>query len=257
MEMVSAADLKGYDGVIAAGGDGTLFEVVNGYFRNQSSARPPLGVVPIGTGNAFARDLGLKTGDVERAVDLIVAGRSRGIDVAKFTTGGQTHHYLNILGWGFVADVGELAHRLKLFGNASYTLAALLRMISLSSYRMTLEIDGRTIERENVFCEISNTRYTSNFLIAPDASIDDGLLDVVLLGKATRRRLLGCFPKIYSGEHIHMEEVEVFTGRHIAVRTDEPKRLAPDGEILGHTPVTVECLHRAVQVFAADPVDPG
>jgi len=249
-EIVRAADLGGYDGVVAGGGDGTLFEVVNGFFRNRGEVRPPLGVLPVGTGNAFSRDIDLGTGAVETAVDLIGKGHHRFIDVGRFTTGGQTFHYLNILGLGFVSDVGERASRLKRIGNLSYTVGVLLELISLSSYRLTIEIDGEVIERENIFCEVSNTRYTSNFLMAPTASIDDGLLDVTLLGKASRTRLLTCFPKIFTGEHVHLDEVETFKAKKIRIATEKAKVLTPDGEIFGSTPVDVECLHRVLEVFA-------
>jgi YegS/Rv2252/BmrU family lipid kinase len=250
VDIVRDVDLDAYDGVVAGGGDGTLFEVVNGYFGNQSAHRPPLGVLPVGTGNAFARDIGLRTGALQQAIDFISNGVHRPIDAGRFTTGGDTFHYLNILGLGFVSDVGALAHRLKLVGNLSYTIAVLLRMIALSSYRMTIEIDGKTLQRENIFCEISNTRYTSNFLIAPSAVIDDGLLDVILLGKASRTRLLTCFPKVFKGTHVELEEVETFTARSIRIQTDEPKVLTPDGEVLGTSPVEVECLHKAIEIFA-------
>jgi diacylglycerol kinase (ATP) len=254
VEIVRSADLGGFDGVVAGGGDGTLFEVVNGYFSNPGFARPPLGVLPVGTGNAFSRDIGLSTGAVERAVGLIAEGSHRAIDVGRFTTGGETHHYLNILGLGFVSDVGETASRLKVVGNVSYTIAVLLRMVSLSSFRMTIEIDGKVLGRESIFCEISNTRYTSNFLMAPSASIEDGLLDVTLLGKASRTYLLKCFPKIFTGEHVDLDEVETFKAKRIRIRTEDSKTLTPDGEIFGTTPVEVECLHKALEVFAP-PVD--
>ena len=248
--VVRVADLSRFDGVVAAGGDGTLFEVVNGYFENRGQRRPPLGVLPVGTGNAFSRDIGLGTGAVGAAVDLISRGHHRPIDVGRFTTDGQTHHFLNILGLGFVSDVGERAGRLKQIGNLSYTVGVLLELVSLSSYRLTIEIDGEVLERENIFCEISNTRYTSNFLMAPSASIDDGLLDVTLLGKASRTRLLRCFPTIFTGEHIHLDEVETFKAKRIRIETTQPKVLAPDGEVYGSSPVEVECLHRAVEFFA-------
>ena len=85
--------------------------------------------------------------------------------------------------------------------------------------------------------------------MAPDAEIDDGLLDVTLLWKATRRRLIQCFPKIFTGEHIHMAEVEHFKAKSISVETSVPKILTPDGELMGITPVKVECLRQAVPVF--------
>jgi diacylglycerol kinase (ATP) len=114
---------------------------------------------------------------------------------------------------------------------------------------VTIEADGKTYEQENIFVEISNTTYTSNFLMAPNAEIDDGLLDVTLLGKASRRRLIQCFPKIFTGEHIHLEEVEQFKAKKIKVETDVPKVLTPDGELVGITPMEVECLHQDVPVF--------
>ena len=250
VELVRNADLGRFDGVVAGGGDGTLFEVLNGLFLNEAEIRPPLGVLPVGTGNAFSRDIDLGTGAVEKAVDLICCGSHRPVDVGRFSTGGEDYHFLNILGLGFVSDVGERAHRLKGIGNLSYTVGVLLELISLSSYRLTIEIDGEVHERDNIFCEISNTRYTSNFLMAPSASIDDGLLDVTLLCKASRARLLRCFPSIFTGEHIHLDEVETFKAKKVTIRTDEPKILAPDGENLGSTPVEVECLQRAIEVFA-------
>jgi diacylglycerol kinase (ATP) len=250
-EIVRQCDFRGYDGVVAGGGDGTLFEVLNGLFLNDPETRPPLGVLPVGTGNAFSRDIELRTGALDKAVELIGCGSRRAVDVGRFTANGEPRHFLNILGLGFVSDVGERAHRLKRIGNLSYTIGVLLQLISLSSYRMTIEIDGEVMERENIFCEISNTRYTSNFLMAPDASIDDGLFDVTLLGKASRTRLLRCFPTIFTGEHIHLDEVETFRAKKIRIETDQPKVLAPDGENLGSTPVEVECLPRAVDVFAS------
>ena len=252
-EIVHNVDLGGYDGVVAGGGDGTLFEVLNGLFLNKAEIRPALGVLPVGTGNAFSRDIGLRTGALEDAVGLISEGSHRPVDVGRFTTGGRVYHFLNILGLGFVSDVGERAHRLKRIGNLSYTVGVLLELISLTSYRMTIEIDGDVMERENIFCEISNTRYTSNFLMAPSASIYDGLLDVTLLGKASRTRLLRCFPSIFTGEHVNLDEVETFKAKKIRITTDQPKVLAPDGENLGSTPVEVECLHRAIEVFAPEP----
>jgi diacylglycerol kinase (ATP) len=150
---------------------------------------------------------------------------------------------------GFVADVGKTAHKLKVFGNVSYTIGVFYQMAFLKTYKVNIEVDDRSIEADNIFVEISNTRYTSNFLMAPDAEIDDGFLDITLLGKATRRRLIQCFPKIFTGEHIHLEEVEHFKAKKITVNPEIPKVLAPDGELIGITPVEVECLHQDVPVF--------
>lgn len=249
VEIVREADFKGYDGVIAAGGDGTLFEVINGYFQNPAKKRIPLGVLPMGTGNAFARDLDLHVDRWEEAVEIIAGGTPRPVDVGRFSTHGQTYYYLNILGMGFVADVTKTAKGLKWLGNVAYTLGVFYQTVFLKTHHLTITIDGKTLERENIFVEISNTRYTSNFLMAPEAKIDDGLLDVTLASKLTRRRLLKCFPKIFTGEHVHMDEIETFQAKHIQVETDVPKVLTPDGELIGITPFEVDCLAGAVPVF--------
>ncbi|MCD6204597.1 MAG: diacylglycerol kinase family lipid kinase [Candidatus Marinimicrobia bacterium] len=249
IEIVANADLSQYDGVIAAGGDGTLFEVINGYFRNESKKRIPLGVLPVGTGNAFARDLDLHNTHWKDAVDVIALQSARKVDVGRFTSHGESFYFLNILGLGFVADVTAIAHKLKFLGNLSYTLGVFQKTIFLNSYRLTITIDGETYVRDNIFVEISNTRWTSNFLMAPSAEIDDGFLDVTLLGKLGRIKLLKSFPKIFTGEHIYIDEVETFKAKEIKVETAIPKVLTPDGELLGITPIEVKCLHQAIEVF--------
>jgi YegS/Rv2252/BmrU family lipid kinase len=238
-----------YDGLVAAGGDGTLFEVVNGYFQNPSPRRIPLGILPTGTGNAFIRDMEPPITDWEEAAAIICQNRPRKVDVGRFVTEGQTYHYLNILGLGFVSDVCLIAHSLKLFGNLSYTLGVIWRTIFLKTYHLSIDLDGQRLEEENIFVEISNSRWTSNFLMAPRAQIDDGLLDVTLVRKLSRRRLLQCFPKIFTGEHIFMPEVAQYQVRQLKVETSTPKLLTPDGELMGSTPIEVECLHQALEVF--------
>jgi len=249
VDLTKKADFSQYGGIIAAGGDGTLFEVINGYYRNDSSVRIPLGVLPVGTGNAFVRDMDLHHQDWKPALDIIKAGNTRKFDVGHFTTEGQTWYYLNILGLGLVADIGATALKLKALGNISYTLGSLYHILKLKPFHVKMEIDDQLIERENVFVEISNTRYTANFLMAPAAKTDDGLLDVTILGPKSRIGLIRSFPKIITGEHIHMQEVECFQASHIRIETSIPKILTPDGELMGSTPLEVDCLKQAIDVF--------
>ncbi|RKY80368.1 hypothetical protein DRQ07_05535 [candidate division KSB1 bacterium] len=248
-EVITNLDFSGYDGIVAAGGDGTLFETINGYFRNDSVKRPPIGILPIGTGNAFARDLHLDSTIWEEAVEVISLNRPRKVDVGKFSTEGTIYYYLNILGLGFVSDVTKTALKLKIFGNVAYLLGVFYQTILLKSHKLTITIDGKKFERDNTFVEISNTRFTSNFLMAPDAEIDDGFLDVTLLSKCTRRQLLKALPTVFTGEHVKLDIVETFKAKKIEIQTNVPKVLTPDGEVLGSTPVNIECLYHAVEVF--------
>jgi len=249
IQIVKDADLSQYDGVVAAGGDGTLFEIINGYYRNESKVKIPIGVLPIGTGNAFARDLELHNTHWRDAIDIISLQLPRKVDVGQFISHGETYYFLNILGLGFVADVTEIALKLKVFGNLSYTLGVFQKTIFLKSHKLIITIDGQEYQRDNIFVEISNTRWTANFLMAPSAEIDDGFLDVTLLGKLGRIKLLKSFPKIFTGDHIYLDEIETFKAKEIKIETDVPKVLTPDGELVGITPIKVKCLHHGVEVF--------
>ena len=252
IQQVSTADLTNYDGLIAAGGDGTLFEVLNGLYAHARLNRVPIGLIPVGTGNAFARDLGLLPGDWNKGVDLVRAGHLRKVDVGRVETATESYFFLNIVGAGLPVDAMKSAAKLKFLGNFSYTLATLWHAMKLRGFRLTMEHDGAKFCQESMFVEISNTRFTgTSFLIAPDAKFDDGLLDVTLLGRLSRRRLLRLFPTIYQGHHVRYPEVKTFKSREIRITAPANLMLAPDGELRGSTPATITCLQRDLPFFAA------
>jgi diacylglycerol kinase (ATP) len=251
-ELVSTTKLTDFDGVVAAGGDGTLFEVLNGLYQHERQCRRPLGLIPTGTGNAFARDLGLMPGDWSRGIDIIRAGRLRSLDVGRVESDTETFHFVNIIGLGFPVDALRTSKKLKIFGNSAYTLATLREVLRLKSYRLLIEIDGTRIEEDNVFVEISNTRYTgTSFLIAPAARLDDGLFDITLLRKLPKLRLLRLFPTIYSGAHVGFEEVTTRTASKVKILRPQHRLLAPDGELHGETPVTVTCLRQDLEIYSS------
>ncbi len=249
-KIVSELDFDKYDGLISAGGDGSLFEVINGYYANKRKVEIPLGILPIGTGNAFAHDMDLDSSKWKEAIDIIAKANTKRVDVGYFHTKGKDYYFLNILGLGFVADVSETAGKLKIFGNVSYTLGVIYRTIKLDSDFLTMEIDGKTIQRQSLFVEVSNTRYTgADFLMAPNAKVDDGLFDVTIAKIMTRRKLLQSLAKVFTGEHIYIEEIETYQVKKIKIESDSPRILTPDGELMGSTPVEIECLPQAIKVF--------
>lgn len=252
VERVARADLSAFDGVLAAGGDGTLFEVLNGLYAHSPQRRVPLGLVPVGTGNAFARDLGLMPGDWASGIGIIRAGTVRRVDVGRVSFGEDgSYHFLNIVGAGLPVDAMRTAEHLKSLGRSAYSLAAMWRAVLLKTYPLVVEIDGDRIEQEAVFVEVSNTRYTgTSFLMAPSARYDDGLLDVTLLRRLPRRRLLRLFPSIYSGRHVEYPEVLTRQARRVRLLAPAGLQLAPDGEFRGRLPATVECLPGDLAIFA-------
>lgn len=250
INQVAETSLDNYDGVVAAGGDGTVFEVLNGLYQHERSQRVPLGLIPMGTGNAFAREFELFPSNWIKAVELIARGRIRKVDVGHVVCEQDQFHFLNIIGLGLAVDAGLTAKKLKFLGNAAYTLGTLWRVLRLGHYPLVMDLDGDRLEQENVFVTISNSSFTgTRFLMAPDARIDDGFLDVTLLRSLSRTRLLRLFPTIYQGRHVQFEEVETRQVRQLRIQSPVGMLMQPDGEFRGCTPVEIKCLHRDLELF--------
>ncbi|MBV1910513.1 MAG: diacylglycerol kinase family lipid kinase [Kangiellaceae bacterium] len=250
VELVVGADLSQYDGLVASGGDGTLFEVLNGLMKNPGLVKPPIGLIPNGTGNAFMKELKLQKDDWKTSIDIINNAQPKRLDIGQLLTEGKKYYFLNIVGMGFVSEVAQAAIPLKWMGNASYTAATLQKLINLKAQPITLEVDGKTLERQGVFVEVANSTYTgTSFFMAPKAKLDDGLLDVVLLKEISRLRLLKLFTSIYDGSHIEYPEIEYIQAKKIKIIESHPSTLIPDGEIMGQTPAEFECIGGAIEFF--------
>lgn len=248
VNLAASLNISDFDGILAVGGDGTLFEVINGLFRNKDELKIPLGQIPVGTGNSFIKDLGIST--QEDAIDKIISGRTREIDLGEFTCKEGSFYFANLLGTGFVSNVAYRAGKYKKLGSLSYIIGVLEEVAVLKAAKIELNIDGKIIKREAVFTEICNSRYTGgDMMMAPDAEIDDGLLDVIILNKVTRRKLLSLFPLLFKGKHVDDDAVEVFKGRNISLKADRPLALTPDGETFGETPIDITMHPKKIKMF--------
>lgn len=248
IDLASSINISNFDGILAVGGDGTLFEIINGLLKSTHKIPIPIGQIPVGTGNSFIKDLGIST--QEDALKAILSGQTREIDLGEFTYSDGKYYFINLLGTGFVSNVAYRAGKYKILGSLSYILGVLEEVIVLRSSKIELTIDGRLIKREAVFTEICNSRCTGgNMMMAPDARIDDGLLDVIILNKVSRRKLLSLFPSLFKGDHVKDDAVEVFKGKNISLKSDYPLVLTPDGEIFGKTPIEVKIHPRKIKMF--------
>lgn len=228
------------------GGDGSLFEVVNGVM--DTPHRPLLAQIPVGTGNSFIKDLGIE--NAEDGVSAVLGGKTRRVDLGRVAHGGGEFHFINLTGSGFVARVARLAHRFKFLGSLSYSLAVLLLLPPLKSGRLELTADGVPSARDALFVEICNSRKTGgDMIMAPDAQVDDGLFDVVVAKAMGRLEVLALFPKIFSGRHVESPLIECFKCRELQVRFDPAEPVSPDGELLGDTPLTATVLPGALELF--------
>lgn len=249
MEIMRDIDPARFDAIIAMGGDGTNYQVLNGLLKyHPYESVPPLGIIPLGRGNSFARDLPIRT--VRESINAVIRKSTRPVDVCTFTQNDEIYYFVNLLGIGFVTDVARTASRYPLAGDLSYVIGVFHRVIRLPFHRMHLEIDGETIVQRNCFIEICNSRYTGGaMLMAPDARIDDGWFDVVILGPLTRWSLLKTFPKIFKGTHGENPAVRFARGKRAKIITTPEKNMLPDGECFGTTETTIGILPGHVRYF--------
>ena len=177
MQSAKTALRKGYDMIVAAGGDGTLNEVVNGVREDASAV--VLGLIPLGTGNDFARTLDLPT-DIDQAIDLLLAGHTRAIDLVRVTSDVR-RYFVNVSTGGFSGLVDEklTPAMKKTWGPLAYLRSAAAALPEFRAHRTTVSLDNAESLTLNLFgVVIANGRYVGGGMrIAPEASVDDGLLD--------------------------------------------------------------------------------
>ncbi len=235
------------DTVGLVGGDGTNMAVVDALLQHFGpDPLPKLALIPAGRGNSLAKDLDFL--DMDQAIAALSNERIRDIDVARYVSDGVSGHFLNCMGMGFVTDVDRTASHFQRLGDLSYIIGVFHRTLRLRHHQFRLQIDDQVIEEQMCFIEIMNSRKTGGeMLMAPQARIDDGLLDVVWVSKVNRRDLMMTFPKIFKGTHGSNPAVHFLRGKKITITSPEYQGLLPDGDQLGATPVTIEVLPRRVR----------
>jgi len=230
------AALAGYPLVVAAGGDGTLNEVLNGIDPFLGQVR--LGLLPLGTGNDFARSVGIPD-DLEGALAVLEQGLVRRCDVVSFQDRRLRRLFLNVSAGGFSGEVGEslTAERKQRFGPLAYLRAAIDTIPERSDYRLTLRFDDHDEVHETaVNLVIANARYVAGGVpIAPDAMLDDGRFDVVLFRAASFASLAGLAPRVMLGRHLDDpgDRILFRRARSLEVRSVPHMPLNVDGELLG------------------------
>ena len=252
-ELAATAIADGAHIVAAAGGDGTLGEVLNAVYGTNAK----LGVLPMGTGNDFARTLGIG-GDLDRAIQILFDKHSRTIDIGRATSGEQSRLWLNIAGCGFDALVARRINagrthpvwrRFK--GVAAYLAAALMELQRLRAARLRLMLDGERLETRALLCAVANAKsYGGGMRVAPDASLDDGLFDVCVIRHASRLAFARAFPGVFRGAHVAHPRVMMRRARCVEMECDRAWPVLVDGELWGAPPITLEIVPRAVEVMA-------
>ncbi|MEW9501914.1 diacylglycerol kinase [Jeotgalibacillus marinus] len=237
---------RGYDLVIAAGGDGTLSEVVNG--MAEKSYRPKMGLIPTGTTNDFARALHIPR-DIDKALDIILQGDTIPVDLGRM----NDKYFINIAGGGRITELTyEVPSRLKtMLGQLAYYLKGIEMLPSFKPSDVRIEYDGKVFEGEVMLFLVGLTNSVGGFeKLAPDASMNDGLFTLMFLKKTNLAETIRIISLVLRGDHLNDPQLVYVKANHIKVTAKEKVLLNLDGEYGGVLPAEFQNLYRHLRFFA-------
>lgn len=251
------AEVRQVDAIVAVGGDGTVHYAAQLAWRHAV----PFGIVAAGSGDDIARGCGLpfgrKPADVRRAADYLVkslvAGDAAAVDGAVVTTvSGDSRLVLAVAGCGFDSRVSVLSDKITFpRGTARYIYALFRTLSKFEPIKFRIQLDDELKEVEGMLADTANApTFGGGMRIAPSASMNDGLLDLMFLHKVKIPTLLYLFSKIFKGTHVNHSAVDVWRAKTIHI--DAPgEQIWGDGEFISHSPVTIRVAPAAIQILGA------
>lgn len=241
--MARSAVQKGYDALVACGGDGLVYLVVQAV----AGTGVPLGIIPAGSGNDAARYFDLPRRDPAAAADVVIGSRTRTIDLAR----SGDRWFVTVLAAGFDAIVNERANAMTWpHGQMRYNLATLAELRTFKPLHYTLELDDRRVTLDAMLVAVGNgPAFGGGLRITEGAVLDDGLLDVVIIRPLSKLDLIRTYPKLFAGTHITHPKYEHHRVTRVTVASPGIVAYA-DGERFGALPLTVECVPAALTVMA-------
>jgi YegS/Rv2252/BmrU family lipid kinase len=228
--------------VVALGGDGLVGKLA-GALRDSTA----LGVVPAGRGNDFARALGIPE-DVGGATRVLLHGVRKALDLGE----ANGRPFACIASMGFDSDANRIANDAKLLrGNLVYTYAGIRALIAWKPARFTVRLDGREVRFEGYTIAAANTGYYGGGMhMAPAADPSDGLLEVVMIERVSKRKFLANLPKVFKGKHVEEANVKVSRASEVEIAADRPFDVYADGDPLTTLPATVRLVRGGLSVIA-------
>jgi sphingosine kinase len=247
-KIAQSIDFQDLDGICAIGGDGTMHEVLNGLLIRDDKHSLPVGQIPAGTGNSFLYGFDCHT--PEDAVSRILKGQTRPVDVARVVLAEKTLFAFNIIGWGMVTDILIQSERLRWLGENRYTIASAIEVLKGKRRPAKLVVDGKESSSRFNFVLACNTQYTGKGMrMAPYADVSDGLIDLVIVRKATRLQMLRLLPKVFDGSHVSSPLLEYVQAKEYSLVPEMDEIVNVDGELLEKSPIQVKMMPHAVQFF--------
>jgi YegS/Rv2252/BmrU family lipid kinase len=249
IELARQAALEGWPIIAAAGGDGTVSEVVNGLMQAADKGEAgALGIIPLGTGNDLAEMLCLP-GNIAAACQRLVAGHTRLIDVGQV----NGHYFVNNSAVGLEPMVTLAHERLRwIKGKPRYILAALQTILAAKSWLMRLSWNSSEYDGPITLVSVGNSRRTGgSFYMTPHAVLDDGLLDFIYVGSLSRWEMLRLLPQTFQGAHIRHPQVVYLKTTRLSITSSPPTPIQADGEIIAEhaTEITYQIIPNKLRVI--------
>lgn len=255
IEMARIAARNGYDMVVSVGGDGTINEIVNGLYAAGNIKDAVLGIVSTGTGSDYIRTIGIPR-RYEDACRCFLRPKKLTVDlgVVEYSSNGNMAErlFVNFAGMGFDAEiVRRTTQQYKALGGLpSYLMGTLTTLFTYKNKDISLKVDGEEVEKRVCTVVMNNGRYGGGGMFtAPDASINDGYFDVMIVGDMSKPDLLRSLPRIYKGTHLTHPKVTMKRAKEIEIRSAQPMQLQADGELLGQVPARFRILPSALNVI--------
>ncbi|MBC8525980.1 MAG: diacylglycerol kinase family lipid kinase [Candidatus Cloacimonetes bacterium] len=219
---------KGFEYIVAAGGDGTINEVLNGIMKSEYPEKINLGIIAVGAGNDFVKNLSYPR-SIDNQIKILRRKTTKKIDIGKI----EDLYFINTLGLGFDAQVTKTYYKSKLLnGFIGYLIAVLLTLIKCRTYLVEISVDDKTIIKNTLFITVGNGKCCGGkFHLTPDAKIDDGVFDLCIIDKLTRREIIKFLPKVIKGKHTNLPMVKMLQGNEIIVKSEIDLPVYLDGEI--------------------------
>lgn len=221
-------------GVVSVGGDGLAHLILQAVVPN----KVPFAVISAGTGNDFVRALKWSLSDIEAQLDFVTTHDPSSIDLGLV----DGEWFGAVLSSGFDSTVNEKANKLSWpKGPAKYNVAIALELPTFKPSHFTIELDDRTIETEAMLIAVGNgSSYGGGMQVCPQASLTDGLFDVMVLSPISKLEFIRVFPTVYSGTHINHPKVNIYRSKKVRINADAIAYA--DGERIGALPISAECV---------------
>jgi YegS/Rv2252/BmrU family lipid kinase len=244
-ELAARAARDGFQTIVAAGGDGTANEVINGLMAApQSGGTRRMGIIPAGSGSDFATGIGLPT-DLQEACRRIASDQCMTVDVGRVTIPGQEPRYFgNVVGVGFDGAVLVETLKMKRLRGLALYLVAVLKTIFMNfeAPMTTIEYDGQRIDMPAMLVSVTNgPREGGGFLIAPGAKPDDGLFDVCIAHEVSQLTMLRLLPHFLKGTHVDLDPITMVQARQVSISSPDGLIAHVDGEVLCTNAPWIQC----------------